>query len=66
MFLLKLFQENWTVCIHFLVENDVLDEAHVKALNDVVKIPQRKLFTHLRKEDLLQQVKILLIIYLHF
>jgi len=50
------FQESWNANIQFVVENDLLDSEHIKALADVVKIPQRRLFSYLHKEDLMEMV----------
>nr|CAB3266506.1 sperm-associated antigen 17-like [Phallusia mammillata] len=49
-------EETWKANIQFVVEGDLLDEAHIKALTNVVKIPQRRLFSYLHKDDLMAMV----------
>ncbi|CAK8694543.1 unnamed protein product [Clavelina lepadiformis] len=49
-------EETWKANINFVVENNILDAAHIKALANVVKIPQRKLFSYLHKDDLMEMV----------
>lgn len=49
-------QENWKVSINFIVENQQEDAAHIKALANVVKIPQRKLFSYIHKDDLMELI----------
>ena len=44
--------------IQFVMEAERLDEIHINALANVVKIPQRRLFSYLHKKDLMNMVSI--------
>lgn len=50
-------QDTWKISVNFVVENLLDDELHIKHLANVVKIPQRKLFSYVKKEELMALVK---------
>lgn len=48
--------ENWKISINFVVENQLEDSLHIKNLANVVKIPQRRLFSFIHKDDLMSLI----------
>jgi len=50
-------KETWKPNIQFVIENDRLDETHIKSLANAVKIPQRRFFSYLLKQDLMNMVR---------
>ncbi|XP_077155202.1 sperm-associated antigen 17 [Ranitomeya variabilis] len=49
-------EDSWTVDIAFVVENQEEDEVHIKALSQAVCVPQRRLFSLVSWDNVLQQV----------
>ncbi|XP_018425052.1 PREDICTED: sperm-associated antigen 17 [Nanorana parkeri] len=49
-------QENWKVSISFVVENQQEDEVHTRALSQAVWAPQRRLFSLVSWDKVLEQV----------
>ncbi|KAG9470055.1 hypothetical protein GDO78_019003 [Eleutherodactylus coqui] len=49
-------EDSWKVNIALLVENQVEDEVHTRALSQAVCVPQRKLFSLVSWDKVLQQV----------
>ncbi|XP_073407118.1 sperm-associated antigen 17 isoform X2 [Dendrobates tinctorius] len=49
-------EDSWTVDIAFVVENQEEDEVHIKALSQAVCVPQRRLFSLVSWDKVLQQV----------
>lgn len=49
-------EENWKVCVVFIVENQPDDAIHITALESVVKIPQRRHFSYVHKDELMALV----------
>ncbi|XP_039272076.2 sperm-associated antigen 17-like [Styela clava] len=45
--------ENWKISITFVVENKIEDSLHIKHLANVVKVPQRRLFSFIHKDELM-------------
>ncbi|KAM5180835.1 sperm-associated antigen 17 [Mantella aurantiaca] len=52
----RLEEENWRVSVSFVVENQQEDEVHTRALSQAVWAPQRRLFSLVSWDKVLQQV----------
>ncbi|XP_075760956.1 sperm-associated antigen 17 isoform X3 [Pelodiscus sinensis] len=52
----RLEEENWKPSIAFVVGNKIEDEVHTQALSLAVQVPQRKLFSVVSWEGILEQI----------
>ncbi|XP_048338762.1 sperm-associated antigen 17 [Sphaerodactylus townsendi] len=52
----RLEEENWVPSVAFVVENQIEDELHMKALSLAVRLPQRRLFSMISWQGIIDEI----------